>query len=70
MVVGKRIWEPSSGHPAAFSRNLRVTKTADGGIVLDPGMAGYCVVKLDEAEAGALCHVLTEWMGREVARRR
>ena len=48
--------------------NLRVTKAADGGIVLDPHVAGYCVVTLDEAGAGALRNVLTEWMGWEGSR--
>jgi hypothetical protein len=48
--------------------NLRVTKAADGGIVLDPHVAGYCVVTLDEAGAGALRTVLIEWMGWEGSR--
>jgi hypothetical protein len=48
--------------------NLRVTKAADGGIVLDPHVAGYCLVTLDEAGAGALRNVLTEWMGWEGSR--
>jgi hypothetical protein len=48
--------------------NLQVTKAADGGVVLDPQVAGYCVVTLDEAEAGVLRDVLTEWMGWEGSR--
>ncbi len=68
-AVGRTISATCQTHGEARGFcNLRVTKTADGGVVLDPHVAGYCVVKLDEAGAGALRNVLIEWMGWEGSR--
>jgi hypothetical protein len=68
-AVGRTISATCQTHGAARGFcNLRVTKAADGGIVLDPHVAGYCVVTLDEAGAGALRNVLIEWMGWEGSR--
>lgn len=49
------------GGPRGFT-NLLVTR-ADGGIVLDPHVAGVCVIVLDEAAATALFDALGEWLG-------
>jgi hypothetical protein len=35
----------------------------DGTIVLDPHVAGSCVIFLDQDGAAALCDTLTEWLG-------
>ncbi|MGH3800193.1 MAG: hypothetical protein ACRDTD_08705 [Pseudonocardiaceae bacterium] len=42
--------------------NLRLTKV-DGEIVLDPHVAGSCVITLDETAATALFDLLGEWLG-------
>ncbi|HSL08344.1 MAG TPA: hypothetical protein VK887_10265 [Pseudonocardiaceae bacterium] len=42
--------------------NLRVRKI-DGEIVLDPHVAGSCVLRLDEAAATQLFDILGEWVG-------
>lgn len=42
--------------------NLRLTKV-NGEIVLDPHVAGCCVISLDEVEARAVRDTLTEWLG-------
>jgi hypothetical protein len=47
--------------PRGFT-NLLVTKR-DGTIVLDPHVAGSCVISLDQEGAAALCDTLTEWLG-------
>lgn len=47
--------------PIGFT-NLRVS-TRDGTIVLDPHVAGSCVISLDQDGATELCHALTEWLG-------
>jgi hypothetical protein len=41
--------------------NLRVTKV-NGNIVLDPHVAGCCVITLDTDQASALRDTLTEWL--------
>ncbi len=43
--------------------NLRVTRLAGGDIVLDPHVAGACVIVLDEAAATALFDLLRQWRG-------
>jgi hypothetical protein len=42
--------------------NLMVSKR-DGAIVLDPHVAGACVITLDEVAATALFDLLGEWLG-------
>ncbi|MGH4010660.1 MAG: hypothetical protein ACRDTH_21280 [Pseudonocardiaceae bacterium] len=42
--------------------NLMVSKR-DGAIVLDPHVAGSCVLILDETAATALFDLLGEWLG-------
>ena len=42
--------------------NLRLTKV-DSEIVLDPHVAGSCVITLDETAATALFDLLGEWLG-------
>jgi hypothetical protein len=49
-------------HGAKGFCNLRVTKTG-GGIVLDPHVAGSCVITLDDQGAAALRDLLIEWQG-------
>jgi hypothetical protein len=41
--------------------NLMVSKR-DGTIVLDPQVAGSCVISLDEEGAMTLCDQLTVWL--------
>lgn len=43
--------------------NLRMTKEDDGTIVLDPHVAGCCVLRLDEKAATAIHDTLGEWLG-------
>ena len=47
--------------PTGFT-TLMVSKR-DGTIVLDPHVAGSCVIFLDQDGAAALCDTLTEWLG-------
>ncbi|MGH3770464.1 MAG: hypothetical protein ACRDRW_03545 [Pseudonocardiaceae bacterium] len=47
--------------PTGFC-NLQLRKV-DGTIVLDPHVAGCCVIVLDEDEATAVRNTLTEWLG-------
>lgn len=42
--------------------NLRVTKI-DSEIVLNPHVAGACVLRLDEGAATQLFELLREWLG-------
>lgn len=42
--------------------NLRVSKFG-GDVVLDPHVAGACVITLDETAATALFDLLREWLG-------
>lgn len=42
--------------------NLRVSKT-NGDIVLDPHVAGGCVIIFDEVAATALFDLLGQWLG-------
>jgi hypothetical protein len=49
------------GGPMGFC-NLRLTKVG-GNIVLDPHVAGCCVIELDEDQATAVRNTLTEWLG-------
>ena len=49
-------------HGAKGFCNLRVTKAGDG-IVLNPHVAGSCVITLDEAGVAALRDLLIEWHG-------
>jgi hypothetical protein len=49
-------------HGSAGFTNLMVSKR-DGTIVLDPHVAGTCVLTLDEAAATALFDLLGEWLG-------
>jgi hypothetical protein len=49
-------------HGARGFCNLRVSKV-DGEIVLDPHVAGSCVLSLDEAAATQLFDILGEWLG-------
>jgi hypothetical protein len=49
-------------HGAAGFTNLIVSKR-DGTIVLDPHVAGSCVITLDETAATALSDLLGEWLG-------
>jgi hypothetical protein len=49
-------------HGARGFFNLRVSKI-DGEIVLDPHVAGSCVLSLDEAAATQLFDILGEWLG-------
>ncbi len=41
----------------------RGSRTDTGEIVLDPHVAGSCVIILDEAAATALFDLLGEWLG-------
>ncbi|MGH3839066.1 MAG: hypothetical protein ACRDSF_25725 [Pseudonocardiaceae bacterium] len=43
--------------------NLRVTRRDSGEIVLDPHVAGSCVIVLDETAATALFDLLGAWLG-------
>jgi hypothetical protein len=49
-------------HGARGFCNLRVTKI-DGEIVLNPHVAGSCVIRLDEVAATQLFDILGEWLG-------
>jgi hypothetical protein len=49
-------------HGAAGSTNLIVSKR-NGDIVLDPHVAGSCVLTLDKAAAITLFDLLGEWLG-------
>lgn len=49
-------------HGSAGFTNLMVSKR-EGAIVLDPHLAGSCVITLDEAAATALFDLLGEWLG-------
>jgi hypothetical protein len=49
-------------HRAIGFTNLRVSKR-DSAIVLDPHVAGSCVITLDETAATALFDLLGEWLG-------
>jgi hypothetical protein len=49
-------------HGARGFCNLRVSKI-DGEIVLDPHVAGSCVLRLNEAAATQLFDILGEWLG-------
>ena len=49
-------------HGAKGFCNLRVTKAGDG-IVLNPHVAGSCVITLDAAGVVALRELLIEWQG-------
>jgi hypothetical protein len=49
-------------HGAAGFTSLMVSKH-DGTIVLDPHVAGSCVIILNEAAATALSDLLGEWLG-------
>jgi hypothetical protein len=49
-------------HGAAGFTNLMVSKH-DGAIVLDPHVAGSCVITLNETAATALFDLLGEWLG-------
>ena len=51
-----------SQHGAVGFTNLMVSKR-DGAIVLDPHVAGSCVIILNEASAVALFDLLGEWLG-------
>lgn len=42
--------------------NFRLTKVGDS-IVLDPHVAGCCVIELDQDQATAVRDTLTEWLG-------
>ena len=42
--------------------NLRMTKV-NGEIVLDPHVAGCCVINFDENQATTVRDTLTEWLG-------
>ena len=42
--------------------NLRMTKV-NGEIVLDPHVAGCCVISFDENQATTVRDTLTEWLG-------
>jgi hypothetical protein len=48
------------GGPVGFC-NLRLTKV-NGTIVLDPHVAGCCVIVLEEDQATAVRNTLTEWL--------
>lgn len=48
-------------HGARGFCNLRVTKVG-GGIVLDPHVAGSCVIAVDESGTVALRDLLVEWV--------
>ncbi len=49
--------------------NLRVTRRADGGIVLDPHVqCGSCVITLHVGGGAALRDLLIEWQGWEGTR--
>ena len=50
-------------HGARGFCNLRVTRRADGGIVLDPHVGGACVLTLDELASAELRNLLIEWQG-------
>jgi hypothetical protein len=54
-------------HGARGFCNLRVTRAGDG-IVLNPHVAGSCVITLDEAGTTALRDLLIEWQGRKGCR--
>ena len=43
--------------------NLRVTRRDGGEIVLDPHVAGSCVIVLDKTAAIALFDLLGAWLG-------
>ncbi len=49
-------------HGSAGFTNLMESKR-DGAIVLDPHVAGLCVITLDEVAATALFDLLGEWLG-------
>jgi hypothetical protein len=49
-------------HGSTGLTNLTVSKH-DGTIVLDPHVAGSCVITLDETAAVALFDLLGEWLG-------
>jgi hypothetical protein len=49
-------------HGAAGFTNLMVSKH-DGAIVVDPHVAGSCVITLNETAATALFDLLGEWLG-------
>lgn len=42
--------------------NLQVTKI-NGEIVLNPHVAGSCILRLDETAAAQLFNILGEWLG-------
>lgn len=43
--------------------NLLMLKEGDGTIVLDPHVAGCCVLRLDEKAATTIFETLGEWLG-------
>ncbi len=47
---------------------LRVTRRADGGIVLDPHAGFSCVITLREMGGAELRDALAEWLGRKGTR--
>jgi hypothetical protein len=59
-AIDRTIPSTCQNHGARGFCNLRVTK-ADDGIVLDPHVAGSCVITLDEADAATLRDLLIEW---------
>ncbi len=50
-----------AAHGAKGFCSLRITKR-DGEIVLDPHVAGCCVIVLDEAAATAVFDLLGQWL--------
>lgn len=55
-------------HGARGFCSLRVTRRADGGIVLDPHVGGACVLTLDEVASAELRNQLIEWQEQEGTR--
>jgi hypothetical protein len=43
--------------------NLLMIKESDGTIVLDPHVAGCCVLRFDEEAATTVLETLGEWLG-------
>ena len=61
-TIDRTISATCQTHGAQGFCNLRVTKTGDG-IVLNPHVAGACVITLDETGTAALRDLLIEWQG-------
>lgn len=43
--------------------NLLITREGDGTIVLDPHVAGACVLRFDQDAATSVRDAFTEWLG-------